>query len=317
MSVSSQATSRRIFEAFAGSDLSDISKKQYRRRLEFLAERTGHPDVWSAIEAHSETISGLMHDYKDRPASLQAFASAVMSSFKHVPDLEDSAPATLAAWKEVHKASWKPLLEHALSTQPTKRQAKGWVPYDVLVAKRNALPVSSDARLLLSMYTMIPAKRNDYSLCLIYTSPPPAGTRGNYLVLPETGQATLTLNEYKTSRLYGEMVEDLPDALVAEIRESLARRPRGHLFISNRDGKPYKPETVFGNWANKLLERTFRKPVTLTLLRHAYITALKFDEMTGVERSDIARRMKHSVEEQMQYKFIFTSLAAPASEPQL
>lgn len=81
----------------------------------------------------------------------------------------------------------EPLELHALTAKPTDRQALGWVPFEEIVAKRDALPLGSDARLLLAMYTEIPSRRNDYGILPIYGTAPAAGTaaaEGNYLVLP-------------------------------------------------------------------------------------------------------------------------------------
>lgn len=327
MTAATKATSLRIVTAIQASVLSDTSKEQYLRRLEILAEQGGHADIWSAILAHKTAIAALRLKYAERHASLHMYSTAVLSAFKHLPALKEKVPAVYAAWLELHEGVQEPLELHALTAKPTDRQALGWVPFEEIVAKRDALPLGSDARLLLAMYTEIPSRRNDYGILPIYGTAPAAGTaaaEGNYLVLPASPAqhgtpgsqspraassrarpTTLTLNEYKTSKKYNTISEDLPESLIAEIRASLARKPRRHLFVSPRDGRVYKSEAAFSKWANDLLKRTFKKPLTLTLIRHAFITHLKFDEMTTLERMDIARRMGHSVETQGRYKFIF------------
>lgn len=135
------------------------------------------------------------------------------------------------------------------------------------------------------------------------------GRPGNHMFLPtsvtDRRPATLTLNSYKTAKIYQQVTEELPPLLVTEIRASLARNPREYLFVSTRDRLPYHSEKAFSQWANSLLERTFGKKLNLTLLRHAAITALDFNKLTPLERQDIAHRMGHSVETQGKYKFIF------------
>lgn len=197
--------------------------------------------------------------------------------------------------------------DRVLSAQPTERQKIGFVPFAELVRKREALPSGSDARLLLSMYTMIPAKRNDYHALTIYPSPPPEGTKGHYMILPSRGQAKLMVQEFKTDKKYLGELEDLPDNLVTEIGASLARRIPEHrkfLFVMARTGESYN-DNSFSSWANGLLKRTFGKPVTMTGMRHSWVTAMSFDNMTGAEREVIAKSMGHSLETQFAYKYQF------------
>lgn len=307
-------TSVDIAKAFAGSSLTAGTQAQYVKRLVALAVMTGHADMWTPIEMHGNSVRVLTARHGHQPSTLHGYAAAVLSAFKHVPRLKTEFPASFAAWTTLGETAQLPLDAHALSAQPTPRQSKGWVPLDEIVRKRDALALGSDERLLLAMYTLIPSRRNDFSSLRIYERLSQAdreSTTGNFMVLPRgpktKGVATLTLKEYKTSKKYDEVTEVLPVALVREIRASLERAPREYLFVSPRDGRPYGPgrEASFSKWANSLLERTFRRPLTLTLLRHAYITGLRFDEMTPLEREDIARRMGHSVTTQMRYKFIF------------
>ncbi|MEW5315243.1 MAG: hypothetical protein WDW38_006688 [Sanguina aurantia] len=291
MTAATKATSLRIVTAIQASVLSDTSKQQYLRRLEILAEQGGHADIWSAILAHKPAIAALRLKYAERHASLHMYSTAVLSAFKHVPALKEKVPAVYAAWLELHEGVQEPLELHALTAKPTDRQALGWVPFEEIVAKRDALPLGSDARLLLAMYTEIPSRRNDYGILPIYGTAPAGGhSGGRGKLLGAAGVArkqqgtpgsqspraassrarptTLTLNEYKTSKKYNTISEDLPESLIAEIRASLARKPRGHLFVSPRDGRVYKSEAAFS-------------------------------------KMDIARRMGHSVETQGRYKFIF------------
>lgn len=192
--------------------------------------------------------------------------------------------------------------------QPTERQSHGWVDFAEITRKRDALPLGSDARTLISVYSMVPPRRNDLWNCPIFSSDPPEGTKGNYLVMRPKGPTTLVLQEYKTAKQYNRVDEDLPEALVTEIKANLARRKpegRGYLFVAPNTNAPHKDDGTFSSWANALLKRTFRKPLTLTLMRHSFITALPVEKMTGMERLEIARKMGHSTDQQMGYRFVF------------
>lgn len=289
-------------------ELSMTSKRQYIRNLSLLAELGLQPkNPWMAISNHEVTIAAVCKKYALQPASQHMYATTALTSFKHVPKLKAVAPESYQAWTALNTAALKPLEERSKSGKPTSRQIHGWVPFAEIVETREAQPVGSDARLLLSMYTLIPSRRNDFARLRIYTAEPSVfeGPPGNYLVLPTAGNTVLVMTEYKTSRMYGEIREDLPAALVLEIRASLKRRPRSYLFATPRNRAPYASENAFSIWANRLLARTFRKALTLTLIRHAYITSLDFNNLTTLELTDIARRMQHSVQQQFEYKFVF------------
>lgn len=307
MTVATKAASQRILAAFAASDLSETSKAQYPRKLQIMAGEGKHPDIWSAIIAHKATIAALLSKFEGRPASQHVYSSAVLAAFKHASVLQGKAPEALAAWRQFSEEAQRPMKQRVSDGQPTEQQKAGFVPYQQICAKRDELDAGSDARLILSAYTLIPARRADLAIVKIFTSQPPESTAGNYLVMPSTGKSILTLQIYKTSKIHGIMTEELPPALVTELQANLRQRPpeaRGYMFVA-ASGLPFKNESAFSKWANSILRRTFHKPTTLLLLRHAYVTALDFNTMTPGERASVAHRMSHGVLMQMSYKFIF------------
>lgn len=305
MKTKTEVISARIVAAIdATPDLADKSKKQYKRNLDNLVQISGLHDCWSAILAHKSTIEKMADRYPAKFASQHAMVSVVLAVFRYTPGLKDAYPKVHLAWSACLLDVKKPLDERVMTAQPTERQALGWVPLSQIIEKRHTLPVGSPERLLLGMYVDIAPRRNDYANLKLYHSPPLSGTKGNYLVLGKE-KVTLTLTEYKTSKIYHAVSEVLPDTLVADIKASLLLRPRDVLFVSTKSGRPYKSEAVFGNWANATLKEVFGKPLTLTMIRHSFITSLKFDEMTPGERTHLATLMGHSRDTQGSYKFIF------------
>lgn len=308
MTVATKAASQRILAAFASSDLSETSRRQYPRKLQIMAEEGKHPDIWSAIIEHKATIAALLSKFEGRPASQHVYSSAVLAAFKHCKDLQGKAPEALAAWRKFNEGAQKPMKDRVLDAKPTDKQLVGWVNFEQVTTKRDALPLGSDARLILACYSLVPPRRADLAVVRIYASQPPDGTAGNYLVMPSKGTTVLTLQVFKTHKTYGTMREDLPPALVEEIQASLASRsPEGreYLFVSP-SGLPFKNETAFSKWANSILLKTFKKPATLLTLRHAFISALDITNMTERERADIASKMSHSPSMQMSYRFLIT-----------
>lgn len=309
MSESSQSISHRIVLAIASSGLATTTIKQYNRNLAALVKMAGKTDIWGAISDYEHTISTLLLKFLEQPSSLQVFSGAVLSAFRYVPDLKSLASDAWAAWQTVSAEAKKPMNDRVLAAQPTMRQSLGWISFQELVRKRDALPVGSDGRMLLGIYSFIAARRNDYWALRLFPSQPAKGTTtGNYIILAPHGDSTLVMQDYKTAKVYHTVTEVLPKVLVAEIRAYLARPARrgsqDYLFVSQKTGKPYKSDATFSAWANTLLLSLFMRPVTLTILRHVYISALDFNNLTIKERTEIALKMGHSIETQTRYKWM-------------
>lgn len=294
--------------------LTEKSKSLYIRNLELLAKYSNVADAWTAVMKPNKTFAALQCRFDGQLYSLYSLVSAAISAFNHVPRLKAAFPKTYATWSAFLKSVQEPIRLRELSSQPTERQMLGWTPLEDIVAMRNQLPYSSPARLLLAMYTDIPSRRNDFSHLRIYKEEPPADSTGNYIILPSKGtDVWLVLQDYKTSKIYKTVKEKLPPRLIRDIRVSLQMQPRDFLFVSTRNQKPYNNEATFDAWVNGTLKRTFKKPLTLTLIRHAYVTNMSLDDMTPLEREDIARRMGHNRAMQDIYKFRFSRTEVTSS----
>jgi hypothetical protein len=185
--------------------------------------------------------------------------------------------------------------------EPTERQAKSYVSFDELINTRNKMKKGTQERLLLFMYTEIPPVRNDYHDMRIYKSKPRYNT-GNYIVI-DKNKANITLNEFKTDKSYETIQIDVPPSLRKEILESLDFIPRDHLFVSTRTNKPYTSDNSFAQWANRTLKKLFNNDMSLTTLRHVYISRrdLELETKSGTQRKKIAKVMGHSLEQQQKY----------------
>jgi hypothetical protein len=179
------------------------------------------------------------------------------------------------------------------------------VTVDQLAAARDALPSGSIERLLLGMYTLVPPARADYNACRIYpSSAAAAGDQGNHVVLPRDARqpASIVLTEYKTQRNYGRVTTEVPPELRREMEASLSAWPRAYLF-SQKNGEAFTP-SAFSTWANRALRRVFGRPVTLTILRHAFVSALDFNRLTYGQLRAVSRAMMHSLDTQKRYHWV-------------
>ena len=99
---------------------------------------------------------------------------------------------------------------------------------------------------------------------------------------------------------------DLPVELIKEIDESLKLKPRKYLFVST-NGEAFNNSNSFNKWANRELKKIFnKKNISLTTLRHVYISGQNMDGKTRMERNKIAKKMMHSVDTQDKYRWIMT-----------
>jgi integrase len=169
---------------------------------------------------------------------------------------------------------------------------------------RDTLKVGSPERLLLSLYTYIPPVRADYFEVRI--NPPKSiieDSKSNYIVL-DNEKSALVLQDFKTAAKYKEIRHTLPPPLFQEIQQSLKDKPRNYLFVMQTDStRPYD-RGAFSKWANKVLSDLFKIPMTLTSLRHLFISTLDFNKTRASELEKIGNSMGHSISMQKGYQWI-------------
>lgn len=198
-----------------------------------------------------------------------------------------------------------------LSNLPTTRQAKGFVPWTQISTMRTQLPLGSRERLLLAMYTLHAPLRCDFNRVLIKCLMKPdlfgkeldAISEDNLLVLSRRASepSWLFLREFKTSKS-GLYKMPLHPLLTNEIRASLKQNPRKWLF-EDRTGAAYTPK-AFSAWANRVLLRLFGRPLSLTLIRHSFITSMDMSSFSTSQREYVAQTMCHSRSMQEAYRFV-------------
>jgi hypothetical protein len=120
--------------------------------------------------------------------------------------------------------------------------------------------------------------------------------------------ATLYVNDFKTKGRHGTIVNTLSSELINELKHSLTMHPRSYLFVCHESGLPFNRK-LFSNWACRTLSRILKQPMTLTALRHIYISHF----INKVRNSDgdcdkeqllhIASKMGHSRSMQVAYSW--------------
>jgi site-specific recombinase XerD len=113
----------------------------------------------------------------------------------------------------------------------------------------------------------------------------------------------MVIAEHKTAKHYEAIVEALPADFVSILAESLKQFPRQFLFV-NAKGGPFTNQS-FSKWVISKTESMFGgKAPGVSLLRHAYCTDIDYNKLTGIQLDEIAARMGHSTDRQMEYRMV-------------
>lgn len=282
------------------ADLSELTKQNYRDRLSHL-QKFFDKSLFDIIKQAETSIKKIKDEYK-QDTTRKTYISVILSVFRYTPGLKEQLSKAFVLWSSVLKECDDAVEGRYKKNAPTEKQKKGYVPYDEIKKKRFTLPKGSDERLLLAMYTDIHPLRADFNKVRLYKSLPQK-PEPNYVHLKKTG-CKLVLTEYKTSSKHGTFEKTLPDVLCQEIHDSLDKRPRDYLFMSvNKE--PFELANSFTHYANRILKKLFDKPLTISLIRHSFISTLDFNKLTIEEKEQIAGEMCHTTKLQDQYRLIF------------
>lgn len=239
-------------------------------------------------------------DIKPTNTNHHMFISAVVAYIQHV--MKDDT--LLDVWKEIMYDNSKPLRERYLTGEPTALQAnKADIKWEDILKVRDELPLGI-TKILLSMYTMIaPERGGDYhNVAMFPFNSDPALIKCNYIIMYLEGPWKLYLRDYKTKRKHGIIVVDLPDELSNMISEyQMTSPPESDCLFENEKGEPFTRGT-FSTWAVRRLTGAFDRPMTLTAIRHAYISQIDFNRPIG-ELNAVAESMGHNLSTQRVYKW--------------
>ena len=196
--------------------------------------------------------------------------------------------------------------------KPSARQQRGYVNIRDVVKVRTSLAKVSRQRLLLAFYTMIRPLRCDLNRVALLQCPASAATispdavdavrENNFLCLPADRKkpAILVLRNCKLCRHLAENTPDEPDS---KLWASLQAEPHRTWLFTTKSGMPYTAKH-FSKWCCSVLRNLFGKPLTLTLLKHSYLSSMDWNKLTIAARENLASDMCHSTETQDTYRWI-------------
>jgi len=112
----------------------------------------------------------------------------------------------------------------------------------------------------------------------------------NYLVLPKQGQSKLVLNDYKTSKVYGQKIIEIDQEITDLIRDFLKWRdlhgyPSNYLMI-NKDAQPMNSNNITKSFLR--LFKRYGKSISTSMLRHIILTEM-FSESNQLKEEMAAK----------------------------
>lgn len=296
---------------FQQTHLKPITYEAYNRKLLLWLSLLPRPSLILLYTNPNYAVAmlrrHLVTTQSDTAVTINSYIKAIMAAQLANPTLffsveKERMIACDARWRELRQKTYEEAFAYRMQSKPSPLQALHTgvsLTFADLVSTRDALPDGSTHKLLLGFYTHIPPVRADYFATQIV----PFGVtpeQPNYIE-HDAIHSHLVITDFKTSKLYKKITHDLPAELHAQLVHSLEANPRNYLFV-NKFGEPFNRYT-FSHWANQQLESIFKKGLTLTMLRHMFISTIDFNNSTPEELQVIGHQMGHNVSQQLLYKW--------------
>jgi hypothetical protein len=274
--------------------LSASSRTQYEKKLTQWVEYTNTPldELVATPDASVQKLYASPH-LCQTPTNRHLYLSAMVAYLTHV------TKGNAVRWKEIQMENNEPLREHYARKEPTEKQRNKQMEWEQIHRIRVALPVGTPERLLLTLYTCMEPLRADYYATEII---PEGGDSKEENYVEMTIPPRLVVRDFKTKKKYEKIENTLPPDVEEEVRASLVKHPRAYLFVGEDKKSPY-PRKLFSNWACRTLTRILAQPMTLTVLRHLYISQKIKEETPLAEMKEMAKKMGHSREMQRGYEW--------------
>jgi len=287
----------------------EVTKNTYISKLNTLSAKL-NKSIYEILKDPKIYYAKMKELYPSN-ATQKNFVTMILSVFKLVDQLNIKKQIAHKLWKEIHESLRDKENIHYKKNQPSAKQLENYLSFAEIQEKYNALTNSNPHKtkkdsleyLLLSISLNLRPKRADYgNVSIVYPSMKTAAK--NYIFLDKKHNSYLILREYKTSKTYNKIKEQLSIQLYENIKESLTKYPRQYLF-TDRNNQPYLKKGSYSTYVLRAYERLFGKKVGVTMLRHIYIREkLDFNGMTQEELEKEATLMGHSPEVQRRYRWV-------------
>lgn len=287
------------------------TQDNYRHRLNHMSAKLFDGKPFYAIISKPDESYAVIRQAYPNISTRKNMLTVILALFKNSAKLQSQLPEQHKRWKTFH--------DHMDSFQeakykkhiPDARQLAKYTPFEDIELKYKALKQVKDPHatlqdsmqlVLLSIIVATPPKRSDYGEMEIFHEQDPNKSDMNYLVIRPQGESYMVFTKYK-SKEAKRVDQELPPTVAKDIRDSLRRYPRRHLFV-NRFGNPFSTNDGYSKFVIRIFRKLFGRDTGVTMLRHIYITEkLSFDDMDDNKLEEVAQQMMHSTKLQRKYNW--------------
>lgn len=192
------------------------------------------------------------------------------------------------------------------SNKANKRQRENAVDWEDVIRIRDELPYGSMDHVLLSMYTMIPPRRQlDYARMRVYMNPeeePDLDHNMFHLNSKRVGGPFMFLNEFKNAKFFNTYFNKyIGQDLVNVVKKSMEMNPRNYLF-GRKDGFPYENTDSYQSFSNGRLKKIFDKPgMSVNVLRHSFASYVNKKRVSLRQLKIYSYQMGHALIKHLEY----------------
>lgn len=173
------------------------------------------------------------------------------------------------------------------------------ITVDSLIQYRTKLQTLDPLRMLLNVYVLIPPARADYGSIRIYLNHDDLKKENspNYILMDmKEKKGKICLRQYKTSGVYNDIVNDIPDGMMSDLIIVMEKYPKKKYLFERVDGTQYNVKR-YDEFANRNFRRIHKK-LTINAIRKLYAT--KFGDSMD-EMSEKADELKHRLVTHVNY----------------
>jgi hypothetical protein len=268
------------------------------------------------MDALNQNITEAIKNKYNNLNTQSAYYVAIIGVAKHSPSFAHAIGEDLInAVSELNEQNIKKKKDEPMQIK-TEKEEENWVSLKdlKLFAKEKENQMTPQENVMVALYTLIPPARLDYdNVRLIRGMPgvtlkkinvPEIYKNANYVKVAttKTGRhnTELTLNEYKTSKVYGTNIVKLP----LSITKLIMKLPptQNYLFVSNQKKNiPFSSAKTYGVYLRSVFNKLTGKNISANLLRHIYLSSFRGGEKSEAKKLIVAKRMGHSVNTQTLY----------------
>jgi hypothetical protein len=303
-----------LVEKLKGKNLSESSIKLYIRNLEKL--NGGELKDFKFLK-NVDTVLDLLKAYKDN--TKRSILISIVSILGCCPDDKKIVKLKQKYYDLMLKKNDE--IKEKTTDEATEEQKENWISWDdvkkrfdelkkeVEESTNNTVVLSKPAFETLLYYMILalyihnqPRRNKDYQyMNVVFKSNDKLPKDKNYLSYSDN---KLVFNVYKTSKKYGQKVEDINEELKKCIDLYLKFHPKikGKVkkntdtpFLVGYDGNPLSQV----NSMTKIFNKIFNKKISSSALRHIFLSD-KYGDVVKEMKED-ADKMGHSVQQQKEY----------------